>query len=50
MLRLRNDKSGVVVIVREDTAARLGSAWVPVEEETPKPAPTRRNRSKKKSS
>lgn len=38
MPRLRNVRSGVVVSVDDDTAARLGSAYEPVEG---KPAPKR---------
>ncbi|MFT3871071.1 MAG: hypothetical protein QM714_00260 [Nocardioides sp.] len=32
MLRLRNTQSGAVVSCSEETAARLGPGWEPVEE------------------
>lgn len=44
MTRLRNENSGVTVVVPEEKAARLGSEWVPVEESTP---PRRGKRSEK---
>lgn len=38
MPRLRNTQSGAVVSCSEETAARLGSEWAPVD----KPAPAKR--------
>ena len=51
MPRLRNSVSGVVVSVSDETAARLGADYVPVEHETRpagraasgKPAPAKRS-------
>lgn len=37
MPRLRNTTTGVVVNVDKDTADRLGSGWVPVEEKASEP-------------
>ena len=51
MPRLRNSASGVVVSVSDETAARLGADYVPVEHESrpasavdsEKPAPVKRS-------
>lgn len=45
MPRLRNIQSGAVVSCSDETAARLGSEWVPADE-TPKKAPAKRAASK----
>lgn len=47
MPSLRNAKTGVVVSCSEETAARLGSDWEPVDLEPKKKATTSRRSSKK---
>lgn len=45
-MRLRNTDTGVVVSVSDDTAARLGSKWAPVDDvpaKASKPATRRRS-------
>lgn len=43
MAHLRNTRTGAVVSVADEKAARLGSEWVPVDPEPDKkPAPARR--------
>ena len=41
-MKLRNINTGAVVSCSEETAARLGSEWQPIEPEKKQPATTRR--------
>lgn len=52
MPRLRNASTGAVVSCSDETAARLGSEWRPVEvkplvDQMPQPKPVRRSRKSK---
>lgn len=47
MTRLRNVESGVVVIVSDDTACRLGPEWAPADSEPAKRSPGRPRKNSK---
>ena len=47
--RLRHTKSGAVVSVSDEKAARRGSEWEPVDKPEPKKAPAKKAASPKKS-
>ena len=40
-MRLRNVSTGVVAVVSDDVAARIGSDWVPADESGAEPAKKR---------
>lgn len=45
MPRLRNGQTGAVVSCSDETAARLGSEWSPVDSAPAKPKPRRKRKS-----
>ena len=47
MPRLRNSQTGAVVSVSDETAARLGSEWEPVEKKAAPKSPAKKSASSK---